>query len=89
MIIGEKDTWGKGYGVETGRLLLNHVFTKLKLHRISVGVVGFNDRAIRYWENLGFKKEGIERDAYYCDGKYDDFIMMGILENEFNRSNTA
>jgi RimJ/RimL family protein N-acetyltransferase len=85
IIIGEKDARGKGYGKEAGHLLLTHAFHNLGFHRISIGVVGFNKKAIRFWKSLGFKKEGIEREEYYCDNKYSDFIMMSILENEYNR----
>jgi RimJ/RimL family protein N-acetyltransferase len=83
IIIGEKDAWGKGYGTESGRLLLDYAFERLGFHRVSVGVVALNERALRFWEGLGFKKEGIERDGYYCDNEYSDFIMMSILEDEY------
>lgn len=83
MIIGEKDAWGKGYGTEAGRILLDYAFEELGFHRVSVGVVGFNERAMRYWAGLGFKKEGVWRESYYCDDKYSDFVMMSILEDEF------
>jgi RimJ/RimL family protein N-acetyltransferase len=83
IIIGEKDVWGKGYGTEAGRLLLDYAINQLGFHRVSIGVVSFNERALRFWEVLGFKKEGVERDGYYCDNKYSDFIMMSILEDEF------
>lgn len=85
IIIGEKDARGKGYGKEAGHLLLNHAFHNLGFHRISVGIVTFNKPAIRYWKSLGFKKEGIHREEYYCDNKYSDFIMMSILENEYKK----
>jgi RimJ/RimL family protein N-acetyltransferase len=83
IIIGEKDARGKGYGTEAGHLLLTHAFHDLGFHRISIGVVGFNKKAIRFWKSLGFKKEGTHREEYYCDNKYSDFIMMSILENEY------
>jgi len=83
IIIGEKDAWGKGYGKEAGRLLLDHAFSRLGFHRISVGVVALNERALKFWEGLGFKREGVERDGYYCDNEYSDFIMMSILEDEY------
>ena len=86
IIIGEKDAWGKGYGTEAGHLLLDYAFNQLGFHRISIGVVGFNKRALRFWENLGFKKEGVERDEYFYDNKYSDGIMMSILENEFRKT---
>ena len=44
MIIGEKDAWAKGYGTQGGRLLLDYAFNRLGFHRVSVGVVGFNER---------------------------------------------
>jgi len=83
IIIGEKDAWGKGYGTETGHLLLDYAFKRLGFHRISIGVVGFNKRALRFWESLGFKKEGVHRDGYYYNNEYSDFIMMSILEDEY------
>ena len=36
--IGEKDAWGHGYGTEATRLMLDHAFGTLGLHR--VGAVG-------------------------------------------------
>jgi RimJ/RimL family protein N-acetyltransferase len=85
IIIGEKDAWGKGYGTEAGRLLLDYAFGRLRFHRVSIGVVGFNERALRFWRSLGFKKEGIQRDGYYCENEFSDFVMMSILDEEFER----
>jgi RimJ/RimL family protein N-acetyltransferase len=50
---------------------------------VAIGVVGFNEKAIHFWEKVGFKKEGIQRDGYYYNHKYHDFVMMSILEDEF------
>ncbi len=83
VVLGEKDAWGKGYGTEAGRLLLDLAFERLGFHRVSVGVVGFNRRALRFWRGLGFRKEGVQRDGYLCDGEYSDFVMMSILESEY------
>ena len=86
IIIGEKDEWGKGYGTEVGHLLLHYAFRQLGFHRISIGVVGSNKRALRFWRSLGFKKEGVQRDEYYYDNKYIDGVMMSILEDEYRRT---
>jgi diamine N-acetyltransferase len=85
IIIGEKDAWGKGYGTEVGHLLLDYTFRQLGFHRVSIGVVGFNKRALQFWKSLGFKKEGVERDAHYYDNEYSNGIMMSILEDEFKK----
>jgi len=83
IIIGEKDAWGKGYGTEAILLLIDYAFRRLNFHRVAIGVVGFNEKAIRFWEKIGFKKEGIQRDGYSYNHKYYDFVMMSILEDEF------
>jgi RimJ/RimL family protein N-acetyltransferase len=86
IIIGEKDAWGKGYGTEVGHLLLDYAFGRLGFHKVSMGVVGFNKRALKFWESLGFKKEGIGRDDYYYDNEFSDCIMMSILEDEYEKA---
>ena len=83
IILGDKEAWGQGYGTEAIRLLLDYAFGYLNMHRVVIGVVGFNRRAIRFYEKVGFRQEGIERDGYYHDHAYHDFLMMSILEDEF------
>lgn len=83
LIIGEKDAWGQGYGREAILLLLDHAFGALNFHRVSLGVVGFNRRALGFYESIGFKQEGIQREGYFSDHEYHDFVMMSILEDEY------
>jgi diamine N-acetyltransferase len=83
IIIGDKEAWNKGYGTEAILLLLDYAFGALNFHRIALGVVGFNARAIRFYEKVGFRQEGIQRDGYYLDHQYHDFVMMSILEDEY------
>ena len=50
------------------------------LHRIGLRVVAENKKAIRVYEKVGFRIEGIEREAYYGEnGKYHDMVVMGLL----------
>jgi diamine N-acetyltransferase len=86
IIIGEKSAWGKGYGKEAIKLLMDYAFGSLNFHRIAIGVVSTNERALRFYERAGFRKEGVQRDGYYYDHKYHDFVMMSILEDEFRRA---
>jgi len=83
IIIGDKEAWGQGYGTEAIRLLLDHAFGALNMHRIALGVVGFNQRALRFYEKIGFRREGVQRDGYFCNHAYHDFVMMSILEHEY------
>lgn len=83
IIIGERDAWGRGYGTQALTLLMDYAFGALNFHRIAIGVVGFNERALRFYEKMGFRREGVQRDGYYYNHQYYDFVMMSILEDEF------
>ncbi len=83
MIIGETELQGKGYGREAMELALDYAFGALGLHRIAIAVVGFNERAIRFYEKLGFRREGVQRDGYFHGHRWHDFVMMSLLEHEF------
>jgi diamine N-acetyltransferase len=88
VVIWEREEWGKGYGSETLLLLLDYAFRHLRFHRAAIGVVGFNERALRFWAKNGFRKEGVQRDGYLYNGTYYDFVMMSILEDEFKELNS-
>ncbi len=83
LIIGEKSVRGKGYGTEVARLMLDYAFGHQNFHRVAIGVVGFNTKALKFYEQIGFRQEGIQRDGYYHDHRYHDFVMMSMLEVEF------
>ncbi|GGB59397.1 acetyltransferase [Lentibacillus populi] len=81
--IGEKEYWGKGYGSEGLKLLLNYVFYEMNLHRVSLKVFSFNDRAIHLYTKMGFKQEGNSRQSLFREGEWYDIIHMGLLQNEY------
>jgi RimJ/RimL family protein N-acetyltransferase len=81
--IGERDAWGRGYGTEATRLMLDHTFGTLHLHRVSLAVFAFNERAIRSYRRAGFVPEGRSREAIWRDGQWWDEITMSILEPEW------
>ena len=83
IIIGSPQARGQGYGKETALLMLNYAFGALNFHRVSIGVVGFNQDALRFYEKLGFQREGVQRDGYYYNHRYHEFVMLSLLEDEF------
>lgn len=81
--IGEKEYWGKGYGSEGLKLLLDYVFYEMNLHRVYLKVFSFNDRAVRLYNKIGFQQEGSSRQSLFRDGEWHDIIHMGLLQNEY------
>ena len=83
IVIGEKDYWSKGYGVEATRLVINYGFQQLNLHRISSTAIAFNERSIRLHKKVGFREEGRLRQAIFKNGQYHDLVQFGILREEW------
>lgn len=88
MIIGDKNSWGKNYAADALHSFLEWLFYELNVHRITCETYATNKRAIRFFEKMGFKREGIIREAHYIDGQYHDIISFGLLEREFHKINT-
>ena len=83
--IGESDAWGRGYGTEATRLMLDHAFGTLALHRIALFVFEFNERAIRAYRRCGFVVEGRSRESIRRDGRWWDELAMSVLESDWRR----
>lgn len=84
ILIGEKHCHGKGIGYQASHLIINHVFTRLNLNRIQLGVNEENVGAIKLYEKLGFKYEGLFRSGILSNGAYTNVIRMGLLSSEYS-----
>jgi RimJ/RimL family protein N-acetyltransferase len=88
--IGAKEFWGPGHGTEATRLLVDHAFATLNLHRVWLRVAEDNERGLRSYLRVGFQKEGILREDYYRDGRYRNLVLMSLLRGEWeNRRSTS
>ena len=81
--IGESDAWGRGFGTESTRLMLDHAFGTLGLHRIALYVFEFNERAIAAYRRAGFVVEGRSRESIWRDGRWWDELAMSVLESDW------
>lgn len=78
-LLGERGFWGKGVMFEAGKILINHGFKVLNLHRIYCGTSEQNLGMQKLAKKLGFSQEGIRKQAIFKNGKYLDVIEYGIL----------
>jgi RimJ/RimL family protein N-acetyltransferase len=83
IVIGEKDCWGKGYGTEATRLMLDYGYTVLGLHNIMLTTYSFNERAVRAYQRAGFRVMGRRREARRMGGQAYDVVYMECLATEF------
>lgn len=86
IILGDKSVWGQGYAKEAARLLCDHGFGAINLHRIACGTFEGNIAMQKVAAHLGMQEEGRRRQAAYKDGRYLDIIEYGVLEGEYVHS---
>lgn len=72
---------GKGYAREALAAFVRKLFLG-QTHRIDAEVYEFNSRSIRLLESIGFKQEGIRREAYFDGGEYTNVIVFGLLAQD-------
>ncbi len=82
IFIGEADARGRGIGTETARLFTDFGLNVLRLHRISLKVLGDNEIARRSYEKAGFVFEGRFRDFVKLDGVFTDVVFMAKFAGE-------
>lgn len=83
IMIGDKDYWGKEYGSESVKLVVEYAFKVLNLHKVTLGVVATHEAAVKVYEKSGFKIEGRAKEQFYLDGEYYDTLFMGMTKDDF------
>jgi RimJ/RimL family protein N-acetyltransferase len=77
------DEWSNGYATAAGRLLADHAFDELGLHRLTASTFVTNDASRRVLDRLGFTEEGVDRSAAFVDGEWVDEVRYGLLAEEW------
>lgn len=78
-LLGEPDFYGKGIMYDAGKLLINHGFQILNLHRIYCGTSADNLGMQKLAVRLGMLPEGIRKEAFFKNGRFVDVHEFGIL----------
>lgn len=80
-----EDYWGKGLMLEASRAVLNYGFNDLNMDIITVYHYPFNKQSESVIKNLGFKYEGLLRQATLrYDGVILDNMCYSLTRDEFN-----
>ena len=70
----------RGKGI--GRALITEAIARARtagMSRIALDVHATNARAMALYESVGFVREGVKRNAFLADGRFDDVVMMAIV----------
>jgi len=87
VFLGEEGVRGKGIGKEILKLTLKYAFENLELHRVYARVREDNMPSLCSFLNCGFEKEALLRESVYCDGKYLNVVILGIINENKKEEN--
>ncbi|MHA1961271.1 MAG: GNAT family N-acetyltransferase [Candidatus Thorarchaeota archaeon] len=79
----DPSAWGQGLGSDALLVLLDFAYSVLDMNSVYLWVASFNERAIRFYEKIGFKTQGKLREMAYRNGERHDVVIMDILKPEF------
>jgi len=73
------DSWGKGLMTEAGRGVLDWAFGSVNAHRVRVAAATDNHPSLSVIGRLGFRFEGIARQAERVNGRWLDHAVFALL----------
>lgn len=76
--IGEQ-YWGKGYGTEAAKAVIEFVFKEKNYHRVYARYLKSNPASGKIMEKCGMTYEGTLKDHVYKDDSFQDLICYGII----------
>lgn len=74
------DATGNGYATRAVRVLVDHAFSAVGLHRVEAYVDPADERALRVATRSGLRREGVLRGHEVVDGTREDRVLLARLE---------
>lgn len=74
---------GRGIGPDAIRIVARHLLEERGHHRLTIDPAVANERAIRAYEKVGFRRVGVMRGYERgSDGVWHDGLLMDLLRDE-------
>lgn len=74
----------RGLGRRIIKELMRISFHEFRAHRLFLDVFEDNARARHVYESLGFRYEGLMREAAFRNGNWCNLCLMSVLESEYS-----
>ena len=85
-VIIDKKYWGRGYGTDTNKILMNYGFNELGLNKIYAYQLLHNPANYKMKQKLGWKRDGLLRQDVYTHGKIIDHYIFSILREDWEKN---
>lgn len=77
-----KEATKRGLMSEAGKAVVDFAFQHLGAHRIRVAAATDNHASLQVIGRIGFRFEGIARQAEWCDGRWLDHATFGLVASD-------
>ncbi len=82
-----EDSWRRtGVGIRMACMMVDLAFRQLRLHRVATVYRADNASSRILLDRMGFKPEGIARQAWFSHGQYFDLMNVGLLFEEWEQA---
>lgn len=78
-----EDAQGRGVMTRAARALVDYAFREIGLHRVGILCATGNTRSRAIPERLGFRQEGVLREAEWLYDHFVDLVVYSMLEGEW------
>lgn len=75
-----------GVGIRMACMMIDLAFKQLRLHRIATIFRADNGSSQALLLRLGFKLEGVSRQAWFSQGQFFDLMNLGLLVDDWNQA---
>ena len=84
MLLGNKNTRGKGLGIDTVMAIGRYAFEELGLMRMDTTIISNNEPSLGvYTKKCGWTIEGIKKNYFYRKSQWLDQVVLGISKEDY------
>ena len=85
IMLGDKDSRGKGYALDVVMTIMKYAFKELGLNRLDGDMIDYNERSLDFYiRKCGWVIEGRKENWFYREGKYHDKVIVGITHSQYD-----
>ncbi len=75
--------WNNGIMTEAIALITEYAYENIGIHRIEAFITPGNNASIKVLLKNGYQEEGLLREMEYFKGKYQDGVVVAIIESDY------
>ena len=75
----------RGYARIFSRLLLDNLFRSSNVNRVETEIPDLYKDVLKFAHSMGFKKEGVKREAFLKNNNWHDKIIVGLTRSDYGR----